>query len=143
MNQQDFEKTWNAFKLEHDQLVEQRTDLENQLAEIHKKIAHLDEALGHIAPLAGFVYSTGNDISHLGLTDAIRRVLQDSNERLLAQDVRRLLAERGYDLSGLTAPMASIYKILSRLEESGKVLKEKEGFKSYYKFALTDEDIPF
>ena len=54
------------FQSKHDQLVEQRTDSENQLAEIHKKIAHLDEALSHIAPLAGFVYSTGNDISILG-----------------------------------------------------------------------------
>ena len=144
VNAPDFSKTWFELGAERDALVNKRTELETDLAEVRNKIAHLDAVLDHLAPLANLPWD--DNIVGLGITDAIRRVLQDSSERLSAQEVRQRLIEKGYNLSELTAPMASIYKVLSRLEESKEIEKEKEGSKVFYAWIRTpisDEDIPF
>ena len=145
MEQQDFEKTWQVLNAERNDLVNQRNDLEMDLIEVRNKLAHLSEVLDHLAPMAGM--SSPDEITSLGITDAIRMVLQSSTERMSPQDVRKTLADSSYDLSGLTSPMASIYKILSRLaDESGEAVREREDGRVYYKWKsspITDEDIPF
>jgi hypothetical protein len=150
MDAADFAKTWHDLMAEKMRLFDQRTGLETELFEVRKKISHLTEVIDNLAPLAGLGYTSDGDLSQLGLTDAMRSVLKNSDERLSAQDLRRLLVEKGYDLSGLSAPMASIYKILSRLtEDPGEVEREKEEGRVYYRWKqetsgpLTDEDIPF
>jgi len=66
-----------------------------------------------------------------------------------AADVRRLLTEKGFDLSGHSAPMSSIYKVLSRLVgDSDEVEREREEdgrvFFRWKRFSeTTDDDIPF
>jgi hypothetical protein len=150
MDAADFQKTRNALFTEQRLLEEQRTTLENELVEVRHKISHLQEVLNHLAPLTGNIYpSEEHDIPNLGLTDAVRAVLIQANtQRLSAADVRQKLKDCGYDLSGLSAPMQSIYKILSRITEgeNSEFEREKEDFRSYYKwkgFEITDEDIPF
>jgi hypothetical protein len=147
MKAEDFGKTWKEVFMERSALLNHRTNLETELIELRNKIAHLDEVLNHLAPLAGLMYANEEEISSLGITDAIRSILKRSGERLSPQDIRRLLSEKGYDLTGLSAPMASIYKILSRLvDDSQEVEREKEGGRVYYRWKhppITDEDIPF
>lgn len=148
MDKEQFANTWQEISKERYALLSRRTDLENELIEIRKQISHLDEVLNHLAPLAGIDLVTEDDeISQFGLTDAIRFVLRRSETRLSAQEIRRLLTEKGYDLSALSAPMASVYKILSRLsEDSGEVEREKEEGRVYYKWKetpISEEDIPF
>lgn len=148
MEAADFEKTRDALYAEQRRLEEQRTTLENELAEVRHKISHLQEVLNHLAPLTGSIYPRDeNDIPALGLTDAVRAILVNANtERLNATEVRQKLVDCGYDLSGLSAPMQSIYKILSRITEgeNSDFEREKEDFRSYYKWkGITDEDIPF
>ena len=126
-------------------MLNRRTDLETDLIEIRNKITHLDEVLSHLAPLAGVSDSIEN-LPGLGITAAIRVVLQAAAHRMSAPEVRKELAEKGYDFSGLSAPMSSIYKVLSRLEDSGEVEREREEGRVYYKWKstpITDEDIPF
>jgi|SRR5882672_11575300 len=144
MQTSDFAKTWSDIWSERQNLINLRTELENDLCEIRTKVSHLDEVLSHLGPLAGMADS--DSLPALGITDAIRSVLHGSNVRLSAPDIRKELMDKGYDLSGLTAPMASIYKILSRLEISDEVEREKEEGRVYYKWKvppITDEDIPF
>lgn len=145
MESSDFAKTYSELWAERQNLLSRRTDLETELNEIRTNISHLDEVLSHLGPLAGVAESVEN-LPVLGLTAAIRLVLQSADDRMSAQEIRKQLAEKGYDFSGLSAPMASIYKILSRLEESGEVLREKEEGRVYYRWKvppITDEDIPF
>jgi hypothetical protein len=147
MNAADFQKAWSEICDERRNLVNRRTDLETELVEVRNKIAHLDQVLTHLAPLADLPYYDEGDLSGLGITDAVRFIVKHSDIRLSPQDVRGQLAEKGYDLSALTVPMASIYKILSRLvDDSGEVEREKEGGRVYYKWKptpISDEDIPF
>jgi hypothetical protein len=143
MNADDFAARWGELAGERLSLISRRTDLETELIEVRNKLLHLEEALNHLAPLANLT----SEIAGLGITDAIRLVLQSSDDKLSAQDIRQQLSDGGFDLGQLTAPMASIYKVLSRLEESKEVEKEKEGTKVFYRWKTTspmsDEDIEF
>jgi hypothetical protein len=128
MNAEDFAKTWGELVKEKAELSSLRNNLETELVEVKTKIAHLEEVLNHLAPLAGLPYVMDEeDVSQFGITDAIRSVLKFSGEKMSARDVRDRLIEKGYDLTGLSAPMASIYKILSRLvDDSEEVERERE-----------------
>lgn len=150
MKPDDYRKTWTRIWDELNALQDRRTALENELAEIKTQVAHLDEVLDHLGPLAGI--TSGDTLTGLGFTDAIRRVVAASKDRMTASDVRRVLTEKGFDFSGLTAPMASIYKILSRLHEGNEIEREREDGTVYWKkkaddlvqsTEITDDDIPF
>ena len=143
MEQQQLKDTWFELNRERARLVNQRTDLETELSEVNNKLAHLAEVLNHLAPLSGMNFE--ETISGLGITDAIRSILKHANERLSAADVRRSLTEQGFDFTGHTAPNASIYKVLNRLVTAEEVEREKdeESSRVYYKWKITDEDIPF
>jgi hypothetical protein len=127
METSDFYKTWEALNEERQSLAVRRDEIELELSEIRVKLQHLDKVLEHLLPLADLSMFVC-EINHLGLTDAIRTILQmKKDERFSAADVHTKLQDEGYDLSSLTAPMASIYKILSRLaEKPEEVRREKE-----------------
>ena len=142
---EDFRRAYEEFMSEKADLMNRRTELENDLSEVRTKIAHLDEVIDHLAPL-GSIAHMETDIMGFGLTDAIRRVLLNATDKLSAQDVRQQLEENLYDLKGLSAPMASIYKVLSRLEESGEIDRERDGGRVFFRrkaSPISDEDIPF
>jgi len=153
MKPEDYYETWERLLAEQTQLIDRRTSLENDLNETNIAIAHLEEVIGHLAPLAGV--PVGADLAGIGITEAIRRVIQHSKNRMSAAEIRRALGDNGFDLSSLTAPMASIYKIVSRLIEAGEVEREKEDSNVYYRWKtaqaddlvqpteITDDDIPF
>ncbi|HWZ84070.1 MAG TPA: hypothetical protein VNW47_15685 [Terriglobales bacterium] len=146
MDASHFQQTWAAISQERSNLVNRRTELETELVEVRNKIKHLTEVLNHLGPLAELPYYSDDEISNLGITDAVRLVFRYNDEKFSPQDVRKQLGEKGYDMSSLTAPMASIYKILSRLEEAGEIEREKEEGRVYYKWKsppITEDDIPF
>jgi len=145
MNADELRQTYWNFMNERSDLRNRRADIEAELSETRNKITHLDQVLDHLASLSGITDTTGS-ISGLGLTDAIRTVVHVNGERFSPQDVKERLQERGYDLSDLTAPMASIYKVLSRLADNPeeKLEREKEDGRIFYKYAgISDDDIPF
>lgn len=148
MEQTDFKEQYYAYHGERERLESERATLEARLSEIKMQIDHLVEIMQHLSPLAGFAYRD-SDIAGLGITDAIRYVLKNSKERVAARDVQAALEEKGFDLSGYTSPMASIYKILARLaDDSKEIEREKEDYKVFYRWKhppdeISDEDIPF
>jgi hypothetical protein len=133
MNTSGFARMFADTSEQRQSEINRRTELENELVEVRNRIAHLDEILAHLAPLADISVSE-DSISGLGLTDAVRKILRTSDKRLSPQDIRKQLLEKDYDFSTLTAPMASIYKILARLSEgdSPEVEREKEGLHVFY-----------
>jgi hypothetical protein len=146
----EYNTAWEALFLKRFELHSRRSDLEAQLSDVNNQIAHLREVMAHLGPLVGL--PDGESITALGITDAVRWVLKNSEDRLSPNEVRDMLAQKDYDLSNLTAPMGSIYKILSRLSSDNnrpEVLREKdEDGKVYYKWkreevGITDDDIPF
>jgi hypothetical protein len=148
MDTADFSKMHSDLGEERHQLFNRRTELENELAEVRNKISHLDQILAHIAPFADLPFYDDSDLLNLGITDAVRFVLKHSSEKMTGKEVRDELINKGYDLSSMTAQMASIYKILSRLADSDEAERIKEdGHPAvYYKWKwppISDEDIPF
>jgi hypothetical protein len=150
MNQDDYRVTWAKLMEESSDLENKRAELEIQIEEIKNQIAHLEEVLNHLAPLAGYAF--GGDLAGLGITDAIRTILEGSKERMSAQEMRAALANKGFDLSGYTAPMGSIYKVLGRLADdtSSPVVRERDGTSVFYRWKtepdpseISDDDIPF
>lgn len=145
----DYHQTWKEIYGRRVQLADKRTTLENDLIEIKNEISHLDGVLEHLSPLTG----TPNDatsLAGLGITDAIRLIFQATEGRMSAKDVRRELEDKGFDLSGLSAPMASIYKVLGRLtDDSNELEREREELSVFYRWkreedpTIADEDIPF
>ena len=150
MNSEDLFKTWTDLREMQRKLLDRRVILETELAEVKNNISHLETILANLAPMAGF-QEDAESISGLGITDAIRVILRNSDVRMSAADVRKILNEKGFDLSGLSAPMASIYKILARLvNDSGEVEREMEEGRVFFSWKrpvesspITDEDIPF
>lgn len=145
----DYGEAWTSLVRERSTLRDQRASLETELSEVRIKIAHLDAILSHLEPLAGLSWS--ESLSGLGITDAIRAVLSKSESRMSAKDVHGALEAGGFDMSGLTQPMASIYKVLSRLvDDSGEAEREKDDDgRVFYKWKreesteITLDDVPF
>jgi hypothetical protein len=127
MNQEDFKAMWNQLWAESIELGVRRVDLENDLNEVKAKIENIEQTLNYLRPLAGI--PEGKDLARLGLTDAIRCVLQESKQRMTANEVRRALQNGGFDLSGYSAPMSSVYTVLARLVEDSDtpVIRHKDG----------------
>lgn len=149
MEQSDYKAMWLKLFEESHELLNERTRLENELNDLSAKLHNVERTLEHLRPLAGI---TGDDLSGVGLTDAIRAVLKKATERMSANDVRHSLSAKGFDLSRYTSPMSSIYTVLGRLsEDGGEVIREKEGNQVFYRWAennfspteISDDDIPF
>ncbi|HMG86327.1 MAG TPA: hypothetical protein VK574_11300 [Terracidiphilus sp.] len=150
----DYATTWSDLIEESSELENKKAELEEQLDVVKKQITHLDEVLRHLAPLAGIPFH--RDLSDMGITDAIRCVMEDSTERMSPQEVRSVLESKHFDFAGYSAPMSSIYKILGRLADDPDcpVRKKRDGNTVFYVWErpsteyaqsaeISDDDIPF
>ncbi len=109
----------------------ERDELEIKLRDKDIRIITLRKAISHVLTLMGL--SWGTDLSELGITDAIRHVTTATYGRMTANQVRDELEKKGFKLSGYDNPMASIYKVLTRLADGGELQVEKEGWNTFYK----------
>jgi hypothetical protein len=141
----EYDELWSGLQEKRMKLLARRALLEADLSEVTTQIAHINEIMIHLGPLAGL--PNEENISSMGITDAVRWILCNTLAKMSPTDVRDKLLEKGFDMSSLTAPMASIYKILSRLAADNKpeVLREKsDDGKVYYMWIRpNDEDIQF
>jgi hypothetical protein len=156
MTQDEYSEMWSKLLSERIELEEQVAALDNDLNEARGKLENVAKTLEYLRPLAGI--PVGDDLSKLGMTDAIRVVLEKSKQRMSANDVRNALQGKGFDLSGYSNPMSSIYTVLGRLtaEERGAVIREQDDKRNVFycwknarddDFAqsaeISDDDIPF
>ena len=126
----------------HD-LKDQRAETEATLGDLSKQIQSLEITIKHIGLLAGYVEeSSDNSLAGIGITDAVRHVL-DLKERFSVAEIRTRMEARGFDFSGYSAPNSSISTTLRRLVEAGKAEMEKVGWKTFYKYRPTDAEMPF
>jgi RNase H-fold protein (predicted Holliday junction resolvase) len=139
MGNDEYYKVYSELNRKFQNLIEQRAELESQVGDISKEIDNLGETLNHLAPLAGL--TVPEDITSMGITQATRSVLGD--ERLSTSEIKAALEAKGYDFSTYSAPEATIRTVLARLVEAGKASMEKEGWKVFYTFQRTDDEIPF
>lgn len=112
-------------------LLDRRDDLEAQLDEVKKQIHNVDKIITHLMPIAGEAITA--DIPTLGLTDAIRKIMEQSKDRMSATDVHDELKHHRFDFSQYSQPAASIHTVLRRLAKKGEIAAEKDDWNVYYR----------
>jgi hypothetical protein len=126
-----YKQTFDAAINELSALMEQREELDNRREELNVRIAQVRTGILALSPLVGEEpESVENKYPHLfpdliqsdmGLTDAVRKVLQSNGKLLTAVGVRTGLRTIGYDIDRYKNVLASIHTILKRLAESDEV----------------------
>jgi hypothetical protein len=122
-------------------MSEYRQIADNQLAQLRSlqdQKAHLEETIRRVSELAKAAINAMPDEEkgpylaelakhtrqQMGLTQAIRELLQATNSHLAATQIKEILEDRGYDFSAYTSnPLSSIHSILKRFKPS-EVSKE-------------------
>ncbi|HTW61972.1 MAG TPA: hypothetical protein VMD55_09195 [Terracidiphilus sp.] len=145
----EYDTAWATLYQKRVVLLDRRSSLEAELSEVKTQIDHLNDILSHLAPLAGI--AGGTNLAALGITNAIRWVLEHSESWMSPTEIKDKLEEKGFDFSSLSVPMASIYKTLSRLADADppEIIREKEeDGKVFYSWKrpepeITDDQIPF
>jgi hypothetical protein len=141
MTTPDYRSIYDALAEQLCKLQETRTELEVKLGDVTTEMERLEETMSYLAPLAGFM-TDPNSLVGIGITEAVRQAL-DRKVRMSASEVKAKMEQRGFDFSDYSAPDASIRTVLKRLVEAKKAEVEKEGWKTFYKYLPTDEEIPF
>jgi hypothetical protein len=138
----EYDDVWRELYRKREALLDRHTELETQIADVSNQLAHIKEIMVHLEPLAGL--GSGENIINMGITDAVRWILKNAEgARMSPVEIRDQLLEKGYDMTTLTAPMSSIYKILSRLADQKRpeVTRENEGSNVFYRWIEIDPAI--
>src|SRR5437667_3195013 len=115
------------------QLEARLAELDVQREETRLQLERIRRVVVELGPLCGYLDS--NNLSIHGITDACRVVIRKAHpEYLSAKDIKEKLEQGGFDLSRYESPSASIYTILTRLEESKFAEKKTEGWNVLYRW---------
>ncbi len=144
INNSPYTEALNAAITELTSLMGESEDLESRHAETKERIAKLRKGIAGISLLAGedwqiikgsnphlFPDSIPPDI---GMTDAVRKVMQSKEEFFSPVAVRTELQKSGYDLAHYKNVLASIHTILKRLTEAGEVRTDIVEDRTVYKW---------
>jgi hypothetical protein len=125
-----YKETFNTAINELSDLMEQREKLDDLREELSERITKVRRGVLALSPLVGEEpKSVENKYPHLfpdlipsdiGLTDAVRKVLQSAGNHLTAVGVRTELKATGYDTDRYKNVLASIHTVLKRLVEGGE-----------------------
>ena len=109
--------TTDEYRRALDAAVREYETLGKQRKEIDERIAQLEQTIGTLNRLCGFVPTV-----FWGLTDACRVVLKGAARPMTPLEVRNRLEAIGFDLSKYSNSLAAIHTVLKRLNEAREVL---------------------
>jgi hypothetical protein len=133
MEQTEYKDMVNKLRTRLSLIDSERADLDARRSDLDKEASSIKNTLADLLPLCGEV-ADPDDLSGLGFTNAIRKVLSlKAGEWMAASEVKESLAEKGFELSTYANPMASIYKILSRLADSKEIEVKTEMLSTRYR----------
>ena len=106
-------------------LEAQRDDLDMQIAVLRREIIHLG-ALTHRD-------ETREILADIGLSEMCAIVIKWAGNPVTPVDVKRMIADFGYDIERHSNPLASIHTTLKRMEKRGKLkaVRLKDGSIGY------------
>jgi hypothetical protein len=107
----------DQYKSALDAAVHEYEELGRQRKEIDERLAQLEQTIGTLNRLCGFVPTV-----YWGLTDACRVVLKGAGYPMTPLEVRDRLEAIGFDLSKYSNSLAAIHTVLKRLNEGGEIL---------------------
>lgn len=109
MTKPEYKAALDAACREYERLLAERTALDDRLSKLQETIASLTRLCGY-EPTVPW-----------GLTDAIRVILQRSDQEITSLDVRERLRTIGFDLSKYANELAAIHTVLKRLHRGGEL----------------------
>ncbi|HEX8494808.1 MAG TPA: hypothetical protein VF658_18340 [Pyrinomonadaceae bacterium] len=137
-----YTNVFNEAVQELSSLMDRRDELDNEREEIDTRIGQVREGVIALAPLCNVnPYVAYPELfpdlqADIGLTDAIRSVLQLSSQSFLTPvGVRTGLKEAGFDISKKSI-LPSIHTVLKRLAKNGEVETEDRDGKTVYKWKV-------
>jgi hypothetical protein len=77
-----------------------------------------------------------NALVGVRFTDMILSIVSSVEGGVVASDVKRILEDKGYDLSEYSNPSALIHQTLKRLHKDGRIVRTKDG---KYERAILDD----
>ncbi|MGO8731826.1 MAG: hypothetical protein ACLQVM_03420 [Terriglobia bacterium] len=116
MANDEYERALKEAEQELDDLLRKRDAMDARILRLHSTVESLRGLCGkepHSFPI---------DIRKLGITDAIRKLLEYANSSMSAIQIRDALEQAGFDLSDQSNPMSSVHSVLNRLLQSSEVL---------------------
>jgi predicted nuclease with TOPRIM domain len=144
MDDKIFKNTFDAAITELSKMMKELEELDSRRDELNTRIAHVRNSVLALSPLVGekpedvkekYLHLFPDLIpSDVGLTDAVRKVLQSYDRFLSPKLVRIALQKTGYDIDRYSNILASIHTILKRLVESGEVEPETSEGGTVYKW---------
>ena len=117
-------------KLSH--AAEDRQKAQTQMDRHETAIRGLLALVDDESELIGYLQRLDEIIKPSGFTDAIRSVLQRNTSAMTPVQVKDALSESGFDLTGYSNPLASVYTILKRLAQTEDVEATTKDGKSAY-----------
>src|SRR6202521_1399244 len=125
MNKTDYEKALVAAKTEIDQLLEQRTHIDNRIAQLKFTTDALSRLLAvETTPTAAKLVELINQVpADPAITSAIRQVLASCKIPMNPEEIKLVLESIGFDLSVYANSGAVIHNTLTRLERQGEVAR--------------------
>ena len=94
--------------------------LEAQFEELSVQIARQKQTIVHLSALSG-ADETHSLFADMGLTEVCRLVLKMCAPQVTVPQIKRMVANFGYNIDAHSNPLASIHAILKRLEKYGEV----------------------
>jgi hypothetical protein len=136
MNPGDYENALTAASDEIQELLKKRSEIDARINQLKQTVDALAALLtpkisedvnpwrnAPLSNLAGLMYVPVQDISEIGISDAIRQVIAESKIPLSPVEIKSALASRGVDLSGYANPGTVIHNTLNRLEKQGELMR--------------------
>ena len=113
MSKQDIRTTIAALTQELKRKVSQRDTLNIEIVRLEQNIKNL-----RVFVIKDALASTGQRLTSVGLTEAIRTVLRTNGKPMTAADVKMALTMIGFDLARFKNPSAAVHNTLIRMVNS-------------------------
>jgi hypothetical protein len=121
MQPADYQKALDAARAEIQEVLAQRTQLDERLNQL-KKIVDAISALLEPAPETPGYGEILNEWTDMGISNAIRQILSESSGPMSPVGIRDELIKRGFSLTEYANPLAVIHNTLKRLLMQEEIL---------------------
>jgi hypothetical protein len=140
MESSDYRKALDAARAEIQEILAQRTQLDERLNQLKKIVDALSALLEEVPSTESFVEVLGVGITQLdrrdvGISDAIRQILSYSQVPLSPTGVRNELTKRGFILAEYANPLAVIHNTLKRLLAQDEIVGVRDASQQIVAYA--------
>src|SRR5271155_1113333 len=129
MGAPSYENALVAASDEMKKLLKQRSEIDARISQLKKTMEALSDLMKPLpseTPSYFDELGTGivmGKLADAGISDAIRQVVSESKVPLTPVQIKELIANRGFDLSGYANAGTVIHNTLARLEKQGELVR--------------------